>query len=71
MDEDKSRVLIVGGGVSGLSCALSLAEAGRPVLVLEASDRRGGRVKTDVGDRLDRQNPAVHTCEAWIEIPMP
>jgi len=54
--DTEARVLIVGGGVAGLTCALRLAEAGTPVLVLEASDRVGGRVRTDEVDgfRLDR-----------------
>lgn len=49
-------VVVVGAGLAGLSCARHLHEAGRPVLVLEASDGVGGRVRTDVVDgfRLDR-----------------
>jgi len=41
-------VVIAGGGVSGLYCALRLADAGRQVLVLEAAaDRWGGRIETE------------------------
>jgi phytoene dehydrogenase-like protein len=49
-------VLIVGAGVAGLRCAQVLASRGVPVRVLEASDRVGGRVRTDPveGFRLDR-----------------
>ncbi|MCA0268950.1 MAG: FAD-dependent oxidoreductase [Bacteroidetes bacterium] len=48
--------VIVGGGLSGLACAVLLTRAGRRVTVLEATDRVGGRVKTDMVDgfRLDR-----------------
>lgn len=49
-------VLIVGGGLAGLSCAIGLQQRGRPVRVLEAGDRPGGRVRTDRlgGFALDR-----------------
>lgn len=49
-------VVIVGAGLAGLACAVDLHEAGRPVLVLEASDGVGGRVRTDKMDGflLDR-----------------
>ncbi len=47
-----SRVVIVGGGITGLSAAFELARAGRRVVVHEASDRWGGKVQTSpVGDR--------------------
>ena len=49
-------VVIVGAGLSGLACALTVHEAGLPVLVLESSDGVGGRVRTDrvEGYLLDR-----------------
>ena len=49
-------VLVVGGGIAGLSCALRLAEAGRTVKVFESSDAVGGRIRTDEVDGflLDR-----------------
>lgn len=40
-------VLIVGAGMAGLACATELHLAGRPFILIEASDRVGGRVKTD------------------------
>jgi polyamine oxidase len=39
-------VLIVGGGIAGLSAAKRLKENGVPVLVLEGRDRLGGRIDT-------------------------
>ena len=43
-------VVIVGAGLAGLSCALQLKEKEIPFIILEASDRIGGRVATDVQD---------------------
>ncbi|HEY9311720.1 flavin monoamine oxidase family protein [Williamsia sp.] len=37
-------VAVVGGGLSGLAAAKTIAESGRSVLVLEARERAGGRV---------------------------
>ncbi|QSR27242.1 putrescine oxidase [Nocardioides aromaticivorans] len=41
-------VIVIGAGVTGLTAALRLVEAGQDVLVLEARDRVGGRLRTDV-----------------------
>ena len=50
------HVIIVGAGMSGLTCARSLLRAGVQVTVFEASDGVGGRVRTDMveGFSLDR-----------------
>lgn len=49
-------VLIVGGGLAGLSCAGKLHRSGHSFLLLDAGDRVGGRVRTDTVDgfTLDR-----------------
>jgi len=39
-------VVIVGGGLAGLSCSLHLAKAGRSVTILEKSGDVGGRART-------------------------
>ncbi|MHC4810140.1 MAG: NAD(P)/FAD-dependent oxidoreductase [Planctomycetota bacterium] len=43
-------VIVVGGGLAGLCCARTLTAAGRRVQLLEASDRVGGRVRTESVD---------------------
>jgi monoamine oxidase len=44
--KQQADVLILGAGLSGLSTAINLKAAGYNVLILEASGRIGGRVKT-------------------------
>jgi hypothetical protein len=65
--------VVVGAGLAGLTAALTLHAAGVDVLVLEASDGVGGRVRTDVVDGLllDRgfqqvnpSYPALHQLES-------
>lgn len=52
----KYDVVIVGAGISGLTAALELQNEGLNVKLIEATDRPGGRVKTDEldGFLLDR-----------------
>ncbi|XP_041067694.1 amine oxidase [flavin-containing] isoform X1 [Carcharodon carcharias] len=46
MTSEKCDVIIIGGGISGLSAAKLLTESGQKVVVLEARDRVGGRTFT-------------------------
>ncbi len=52
----KPTITIIGAGISGLTAAVYLHKKGFKVQILEASDRAGGRIKTDVidGFKLDR-----------------
>jgi oxygen-dependent protoporphyrinogen oxidase len=43
----KPRVAVVGGGITGLSAAWELLQSGAEVMVLESSDRLGGKIVTD------------------------
>ena len=53
---DQDTVLIIGGGLAGLSCARALEARGVPYRILEGSDGLGGRVRTDHVDgfQIDR-----------------
>ena len=55
MDKKDFKIYIVGAGVSGLVAAQVLENKGYHPIILEASDRAGGRVKTDIkkGFQLD------------------
>jgi len=48
--------IIVGGGIAGLCCARELQSRGKSFVILEVSDRVGGRIATDEVDgfKLDR-----------------
>ena len=61
------RVVVVGAGLGGLSCALRLAGAGREVTVVERSDVPGGRagLLEDSGYRFDT-GPTVLTMPDLI-----
>ena len=67
-----SDVLVIGAGLSGLACARHLRRHDLSVQVLEASDRVGGRVRTDTvnGFRLDRGFQVLLTAypEAQLEL---
>ena len=67
-------VIVVGAGLAGLNAARHAHGAGLAVTVLEARDRIGGRVTTDVVDgfRLDRGfqvlNPAYTELRRTVDV---
>ena len=56
MGKAEKPTLIVGAGLAGLACALTVRRAGRTVLLFAREEVVGGRVRTDgiEGYRLDR-----------------
>lgn len=66
MSDSSSSVLVLGGGLAGLSAAVRLAEAGRKVTVIEATRAPGGRARsfTDAasGRELDNGQHLVMGC---------
>jgi len=65
----RADVVIVGAGLAGLAAARVLHRAGRRVVVCEASDGVGGRVRTDLVDgyRLDRGFQVLLTAYPELE----
>ena len=55
MNKQDHKIHVIGGGISGLIAAKVLEEHGIYPILLEATDRVGGRVKTDIvsGYQLD------------------
>jgi protoporphyrinogen oxidase len=68
-----SDVVIVGGGLAGLTCARRLQSQGRACLVLEAGEAVGGRVRTDRVDgfQLDHGFQVLLTAypaaQRWLD----
>lgn len=74
---NNAEVLVVGAGLAGLNAAITLQNAGLEVVVLEASDRPGGRVTSDLIDGficdrgfqlINSQYPALQELNVIEEI---
>lgn len=52
MPDGGPHILVAGGGVSGLSAALALHDLGATVTLVEASERFGGVIQTELNDDL-------------------
>lgn len=61
---EEKKIYIIGAGISGLIAALELEKAGFSPIILEATDRIGGRMKTDEldGFRLDHGFQVLNTA---------
>jgi heterodisulfide reductase subunit A len=64
-EKQKRIVLVVGGGVAGMSAALDLAGCGHRVHLVESNYDLGGQVA-----KLDKFYPTDHCafCPLWTEI---
>ena len=63
---DQDRVVIVGAGMAGLAAALRLAAAGRSVVVVEAADAPGGKLRrVSAGGKTFDAGPTVLTMK-WV-----
>lgn len=62
MEPSSKRVLVIGAGMAGLTAARKLAESGQKVLVLEARNRVGGRIRTlrEDGEILELGAEFIH-----------
>lgn len=62
---NQEQVVVVGGGLAGLSCAVALADQGLRVTVLEAAPGLGGRasswIEAQTGDVVDIGPHIVHS----------
>jgi hypothetical protein len=54
----KKKVIVMGAGIAGLSCAYELVRRGHQVTVIEATGRAGGHVRTFHDQFADGQSPA-------------
>ncbi len=73
----KAEAIVVGAGLAGLNAAIALQDAGLEVVLLEASDRPGGRVTSDLIDGficdrgfqlIDSKYPALQELNVISEI---
>lgn len=65
---EKVDVIVVGGGLAGLSCAYELADSGMTVLVLERGDFSGSKNVT--GGRIYLRPILPYLPDLWKEAPL-
>jgi monoamine oxidase len=62
VNSNEKTVVVIGGGISGLAAAKKLKEKGFTVIVLEAQEKVGGRIRTDrsLGVAFDEGASWIH-----------
>lgn len=60
------RVVVVGGGISGLAAAHEADRLGREVVLLEASDRVGGKIDSGFVDGADLPFPVDMAADGFL-----
>jgi len=60
--EINPATLVIGGGISGISAALELADAGKKVFIIEKADKLGGNVAN-----IDLTFPYMYSAKQMIE----
>lgn len=69
-ENNKSKVVVVGGGLAGLTVATLIARTGMSVSVVERSTETGGRARTSVVDGfyLNQGAHAIYTAGPGVKI---
>src|SRR5262245_25233380 len=64
---DRSRVIVVGGGLAGMIIAYELAARGVPVILLESDDKLGGKAgaRKNSSYRQVFEDHGYHIIPAW------
>jgi monoamine oxidase len=69
MGRDETDVIVVGAGFTGLSAARALLDAGMSVIILEARDAPGGRVRSfETADGTRRDSGGQFFCDDMPEV---
>ncbi len=63
MSEQETNILVIGGGISGLTCAVEAAEAGYNIVIVEKTPFLGGRVA-----RMNKYFPKLCPPACGLEI---
>ena len=66
---EERKIVVVGAGLTGLTCAAYLRRKGQDVVVLEATDRIGGLMQTEEVDGfVMEQGPSTGTIKylKWL-----